>query len=82
MNAVPLELEGQLTPGNKWEVKFIFKGEEKVVEVREDDCILESAEKIFDGIESSCRNGVCTTCCGQVVHININPASLFKTDFA
>ena len=28
---------------------------------------LESAEKIFDYVESSCRNGVCTTCAGQVM---------------
>ena len=27
---------------------------------------MESAEKIFDYVESSCRNGVCTTCAGQV----------------
>jgi hypothetical protein len=66
LQAVPLELEGWITPGNKWEVKFIFNGEEKVVEVPEDQCLLESAEAIFDGVDSSCRNGVCTTCAGQV----------------
>ena len=29
---VPLELEGQLNPENKWTVKFIYNGEEKEVE--------------------------------------------------
>lgn len=67
LNAIPLELEGQLNSANKWEVKFIFNGVEKVVLVPEDSCILDSAEKIFDGVDSSCRNGVCTTCAGQVM---------------
>ena len=66
LNTVPLELVGQLNPANKWEVKFIFEGEEKIVEVSEGDSILESAEKIFKGVDSSCRNGVCTTCAGKV----------------
>jgi len=64
---IPLELTGRLDASKKWPVKFIFKGEEKVVEVSEDTSILEMGEKIFDGVESSCRNGVCTTCAGQVV---------------
>jgi ferredoxin len=38
----------------------------KVLKVREDTSILESVEKVFDGVESSCRNGVCTTCAGKV----------------
>ena len=61
-----MELEGQLGSTNKWTVKFIYNGEEKDVEVSEGDSILESAEGIFDYVESSCRNGVCTTCAGQV----------------
>ena len=68
--SAPLELEGQLNPANSWDVKFIFKGVEKVVKVPEDSSILESSEKIFDGVMSSCRNGVCTTCAGQV-NVNI-----------
>lgn len=64
---VPLELTGQLDPSKKWDVKFIYKGEEKVVSVSEDCSFLEMGEKIFDGVESSCRNGICTTCAGQVV---------------
>jgi|MDTB01.1.fsa_nt_gb ferredoxin len=66
LHEIPLELEGQLDEKNKWTVKFIYNGEEKDVEVGEGDSILESAEKIFDYVESSCRNGVCTTCAGQV----------------
>ena len=66
LHDIPLELEGRLTPGNKWTVKFIYQGEERDVEVPEDCSILESAEKIWDDIDSSCRNGVCTTCAGQV----------------
>ena len=37
--------------------------------MREDTSILESAEKLFDNIESSCRNGVCTTCAGKVLYL-------------
>jgi ferredoxin len=66
LHEIPLELEGQLDASNKWTVKFIYNGEEKDVEVSEGDSILESAEKIFDYVESSCRNGVCTTCAGQL----------------
>ena len=32
----------------------------------EDKSMLEMGESIFDGVDSSCRNGVCTTCAGQV----------------
>ena len=67
LHEIPLELEGQLNADNKWTVKFIYNGEEKEVEVSEGDSILESAEKVYDYVESSCRNGVCTTCAGQVV---------------
>ena len=66
MMSVPLELEGQLDPTKSWEVKLIFDGKEKVVNVPEDCSMLEAGEKIFDGVNSSCRNGVCTTCSGQV----------------
>jgi len=64
---VPLELTGQLDPSKKWDVKFIFEGKEKVVSVCEDTSFLDMGEKIFDGVDSSCRNGICTTCAGQVV---------------
>mmetsp|Transcript_14723 Transcript_14723/g.13332 ORF Transcript_14723/g.13332 Transcript_14723/m.13332 type:complete len:182 (-) Transcript_14723:8-553(-) len=64
---VPLELKGKLDPSKKWTVKFIFKGEEKEVEISEGTSFLEIGEKIFDDVESSCRNGVCTTCSGQVI---------------
>ena len=66
MMSVPLELEGQLDPLKSWEVKLIFNGSEKVVNVPEDCSMLEAGEKYFDGVNSSCRNGVCTTCSGQV----------------
>ena len=66
MMSVPLELEGQLDPAKSWEVKLIFNGKEKVVNVPEDCSMLEAGEKVFDGVNSSCRNGVCTTCSGQV----------------
>ena len=66
MMSVPLELEGQLNPSKSWEVKLIFKGNEKIVNIPEDCSILEAGEKVFDGVNSSCRNGVCTTCSGQV----------------
>lgn len=64
---VPLELTGQLDPSKKWDVKFIFEGEEKVVSISEDTSFLDMGEKLFDGVPSSCRNGICTTCAGQVV---------------
>lgn len=63
---VPLELEGQLDPSRKWDVTFRFNGEEKVVSMPEDMSALEMGESIFDGVDSSCRNGVCTTCAGRV----------------
>lgn len=63
---IPLELEGQLDPSKAWEVKFVFNGEEKTVKIPEDKCVLVAGEEIFDGVDSSCRNGVCTTCAGQV----------------
>jgi hypothetical protein len=66
MMSVPLELEGQLDPTKSWEVKLIFDGKEKIVNVPEDCSMLEAGEKVFDGVNSSCRNGVCTTCSGQV----------------
>lgn len=66
MMSVPLELEGQLDPLKSWEVKLIFNGSEKVVSVPEDCSMLEAGEKYFSGVNSSCRNGVCTTCSGQV----------------
>jgi ferredoxin len=67
LRAVPLELEGQLDPSASWEVKFILDGVEKVATVSEGDSLLESAEKLFDDVPSSCRNGVCTTCAARVV---------------
>jgi ferredoxin len=67
LNKIPLELTGKLDPSKSWDVKFIFNGEEKIVSVPEDSSVLEIAEKNFDGVDSSCRNGVCTTCAGLVV---------------
>ena len=64
--AVPLELEGELDPSKSWDVKLIFNGIEKIVKVPEDTSVLEIGEKVFKGVQSSCRNGVCTTCSGQV----------------
>lgn len=63
---VPLELTGQLDPSKKWDVKFIFNGQEKVITVAEDCSILDAGDANFEGVECSCRNGVCTTCAGQV----------------
>ena len=69
LREVPLELTGQLDSSKTWDVKFVYKGQEKVLNVREDTSILESVERVFDGIQSSCRNGVCTTCAGQVHYV-------------
>lgn len=63
---VPLELEGQLDPSKSWPVKFVFNGVEKVITVSEGTSFLEAGEGNFDDVPSSCRNGVCTTCSGQV----------------
>lgn len=46
---------------------MIFNGEEKIVTISEDTSVLEMGEKIFKNVESSCRNGVCTTCAGQII---------------
>eukprot|EP01035_Chromulina_nebulosa_P018176 gene18176-23834_t len=62
-----MELTGRLDPSKKWLVKFIYKGEEKEVEITEATSFLEIGEKIFEDVESSCRNGVCTTCSGKVL---------------
>lgn len=70
LNDIPLELEGQLDASRSWDVKFIFNGEEKIVSVSEDTSMLEKGETIFDGVDSSCRNGVCTTCAGKVNHLS------------
>lgn len=64
---IPLELSGRLDASRSWDVKFVFNGQEKVVSVPEDKSMLEMGESIFDGVDSSCRNGVCTTCAGQVL---------------
>ena len=64
--AVPMELTGQLDPSKKWEVRVKYGDQEKVVLVSEDTSMLELGEKEFDGVDSSCRNGVCATCAGQV----------------
>ena len=63
---IPLELSGRLDASRSWDVKFVFNGQEKIVSVPEDKSMLEMGESIFDGVDSSCRNGVCTTCAGQV----------------
>jgi len=63
---VPVELTGRLDPSKSWPVKFIFKGDEKVIDVPEGTSFLDIGESFFQGVESSCRNGVCTTCAGQV----------------
>jgi hypothetical protein len=67
---IPLELEGKLDGSRSWDVKFVFNGEEKVVSMPEDTSVLEMGETIFDGVDSSCRNGVCTTCAGRVGYIH------------
>ena len=51
---------------------MIFNGEEKVVTISEDTSVLEMGEKVFKNVESSCRNGVCTTCAGQIVEGRAN----------
>lgn len=66
LHDVPLEIADKLDPTKSWDVKFIFNGEEKVVSMCEDTSVLEKGEEIFGGVESSCRNGVCTTCAGRV----------------
>lgn len=62
----PLELTGKLDPSKKHLVKFVFNGVEKSVEVPEDVSFLETAEKLWRDAPSSCRNGVCTMCAGEV----------------
>ncbi|XP_024012135.1 probable ferredoxin-4, chloroplastic [Eutrema salsugineum] len=42
-------------------------GEEHEIEVNEDSCILESAEKAGLELPYSCRSGTCGTCCGKIV---------------
>jgi hypothetical protein len=64
---IPVELEGQLDGSRKWDVKFIFNGEEKVMTVAEDMSLLEAGEELFYGVDSSCRNGVCTSCAAKVL---------------
>ena len=67
LNDVPLELTGRLDPAKTWDVTLEFEGQKKVVTISEGTSVLECAEKAFgDAVESSCRNGVCTTCAGQV----------------
>lgn len=63
---IPIELDGVLDGSRKWDVRFVFNGEEKTVPVSEDTSVLDAAEEIFYGVDSSCRNGVCTTCAGKV----------------
>ena len=66
LNSIPLELEGKLSESKKWPVKFIFLGEEKVFDVPESVSLLEFGESVFDGVESSCRNGICITCAARI----------------
>lgn len=67
LNEVPLELKDVLDASRSWPVKFIFQGQEKIIQVSEGTCFLEVGEQNFDGVQSSCRNGVCTTCAGKVL---------------
>ena len=67
LRAVPLELEGQIDPSKSHVVKFVLNGEEKEMTVPEDMSLLDAAETLFDDVESSCRNGVCTTCAAKIV---------------
>ena len=65
--AIPMELEGKLSPDKSWDVTFIFNGQEKTVNVPETESILNSGNKIFDDeVPFSCLNGVCITCACQV----------------
>lgn len=66
IRAIPLELEGKLDEKKSWSVKFSFKGEEKTFDVPESMSLLEFGESVFDDVESSCRNGICTTCAARV----------------
>ena len=79
---IPLELSGRLDASRSWDVKFIFNGQEKIVSVPEDSSILEMGETIFDGVDSSCRNGVCTTCAGQVSCISIQLKSNYNNYYS
>lgn len=63
----PMELVDRLDPNRKWTVKLIYKGQEKDVTIQETTSVLETAEKIWRDVPNSCRNGVCTTCAGQVI---------------
>jgi ferredoxin len=66
LHDIPMELTGQLDPNTKWNVKLIYRGEERIINISEDTSVLEAAEKLWDDAPSSCRNGVCTTCAGRV----------------
>jgi hypothetical protein len=50
INAVPLELEGQLDASRKWDVSLEFNGVTKVVSISEGSSILDMAESVFDGM--------------------------------
>lgn len=64
---VPLELQSKIDPSRTWDVTFIWKGQEKVVNVPEALPLLTSGNKIFnDELPFSCLNGVCMTCACQV----------------
>lgn len=63
---IPIEIADKLDPTRSWDVNFIFNGEEKMVSMCEDTSVLEMGQEIFDGVESSCLNGVCITCAGKV----------------
>lgn len=66
LHDIPLELEGKLDATKQWDVKFLYNGEEKLVKVSEDTSLLDMGESLFDGVDSTCRNGICLTCAGQV----------------
>jgi ferredoxin len=54
-------------PSKSWDVKLCFNGEEKTVNVHEDQVLLEAAESVFIDPPFGCRQGVCYACTAQVL---------------
>lgn len=49
-----------------YQVDLVDDGEVTTVEVREDETVLEAAERVGVDVEYSCRMGQCTSCTGKV----------------
>lgn len=61
--AIPSPLQGST---QSWDVRLRFNGEDKVVNVSEDQVLLEAAESVFTDPPYGCRQGACYACTAQV----------------